>query len=143
MHFAIYSSDIFRLIAIHNPAELLAPSSVPHSMRLNYSEDDTENQLRHQLTQLWSYLEQKKEFSWLKGKRESKEVQVDFCVGSGDPRQVLVDMSNDATILIMGSHGKTGTSRELGSVSQHCLRVCVTPVMVVKEPGFHKPPSSQ
>ena len=69
------------------------------------------------------------------------QVQCDMRVEYGEPKHVLVDLSGqqpEGSVLIVGSHGKTGSDRELGSVSDYCMRFAVVPVLIVKDPTHLK-----
>ncbi len=51
-------------------------------------------------------------------------------VREGNPAQVLIDASQDASLLVVGARGR-GTF-PLGSVSDRCVRHAVSPVVVVR-----------
>jgi nucleotide-binding universal stress UspA family protein len=54
-------------------------------------------------------------------------------VVEGNPAQVLIDASNGADLLVVGSRGHGGfTEALLGSVSQHCVHHARCPVGVVR-----------
>jgi nucleotide-binding universal stress UspA family protein len=54
-------------------------------------------------------------------------------VVEGNPAQVLLDASDDADLLVVGSRGHGGfTEALLGSVSQHCVHHAHCPVTVVR-----------
>jgi len=129
-HLALYTHDKIILFATFNPTEALNPSEIPLSMRLNYDSNEVEVRLKKQLMDLWKFMCNK--FKW------AQDVNVEYCVEVGDPKMCIVNFanqpSNHITMVVMGSHGKTGTARELGSVSLTCLRLCKCPVTVVKEP---------
>jgi nucleotide-binding universal stress UspA family protein len=57
----------------------------------------------------------------------------------GDPAGILTERAKDATMLVVGSHGK-GKLREVlaGSVSSACLRHATCPVAVIPPPA-HTP----
>jgi len=60
-------------------------------------------------------------------------VNVETAVIEGPPAQVLVDMSADADLLVVGSRGRGGFSELLlGSVSQQCVHHARCPVTVVR-----------
>jgi nucleotide-binding universal stress UspA family protein len=51
----------------------------------------------------------------------------------GNPAQVLLDASDDADLLVVGSRGHGGfTEALLGSVSQHCVHHARCPVVVIR-----------
>lgn len=51
----------------------------------------------------------------------------------GHPAQVLVELSGDADLLVVGMRGHTGLfGRHLGSVSLHCVNAAECPVVVVR-----------
>ncbi len=64
-----------------------------------------------------------------------KGVNVELKVVTGHPKETLVEIGNNEkpTMIIVGNHGKSGSNRALGSVSDHCMRKCKCPVIVVKE----------
>jgi nucleotide-binding universal stress UspA family protein len=54
-------------------------------------------------------------------------------VVEGNPAQVLLDASDDADLLVVGSRGHGGfTEALLGSVSQHCVHHGHCPVVVIR-----------
>ena len=60
-------------------------------------------------------------------------VDVETAVIEGPPARVLVDMSADADLLVVGSRGRGGFSELLlGSVSQQCVHHARCPVTVVR-----------
>jgi nucleotide-binding universal stress UspA family protein len=60
-------------------------------------------------------------------------VEVETTVVEGQPARVLVDMSADADLLVVGSRGLGGFSGLLlGSVSQQCVHHAHCPVTVVR-----------
>lgn len=63
--------------------------------------------------------------------------QVEAQLGFGHPARVLIDMSKDADLLVVGGSGHGGFSGMLlGSVSNHCLTGAFCPVTVVRGPGI-------
>ena len=75
-----------------------------------------------------------------KAKKLCKDLQnviVETRVESGDPRDVICDMSQKlgADLLIMGSHGYGVVKRAfLGSVSNYCSQNVKCPILIVKKP---------
>lgn len=60
-------------------------------------------------------------------------VRVQRRVVYGHPAQVLIDESNDAALLVVGSKGYGGfRGMMLGSISTHCVTHAACPVTVVK-----------
>ncbi|UOX90674.1 universal stress protein [Amycolatopsis sp. FBCC-B4732] len=68
--------------------------------------------------------------------KEHAGVPAQCSAPTGDPAEVLVDLAKDATMLVVGSHGK-GKLREVlaGSVSSACLRHATCPVAVIPPPA--------
>ena len=59
--------------------------------------------------------------------------RVEVVVREGSPRSVLVEESDGASALVVGSHGHSAVSRALlGSVSAHCVQHASCPVIVVR-----------
>ena len=64
---------------------------------------------------------------------DHSSVEVEMTVVEGPPARVLVDMSADADLLVVGSRGLGGFSGLLlGSVSQQCVHHAHCPVTVVR-----------
>jgi len=58
---------------------------------------------------------------------------VDARVVEGNPAQVLLDASDGADLLVVGSRGHGGfTEALLGSVGQHCVHYARCPVVVIR-----------
>ncbi|WNB86955.1 universal stress protein [Cellulomonas sp. ATA003] len=74
--------------------------------------------------------------AWVSHRRASHpDVPVEPVVVVGDPRQALIDASQHAGLLVVGSRGRGGfTGMLLGSVSQAVLRHAACPVVVVPPP---------
>lgn len=63
--------------------------------------------------------------------------EVEAQIAYGHPAQVLIDMSKDADLLVVGGSGHGGfTGMLLGSVSIHCVTGAHCPVTVVRGPGI-------
>jgi nucleotide-binding universal stress UspA family protein len=63
------------------------------------------------------------------------DADVDIVVREGAPAQVLLEESDDADLLVLGSRGLGGfRSLLLGSVSQHCAHHAPCPVVIVRHP---------
>ncbi len=56
---------------------------------------------------------------------------------NGDPRRVIVDYAKEcrADLIVVGSHGKTGLDRRLGSVSDSVARHARCSVEIVRPPA--------
>ena len=66
-------------------------------------------------------------------RRDHPAVTVETAVIEGPPARVLVDLSADADLLVVGSRGHGGfTGLLLGSVSQQCVHHAHCPVTVVR-----------
>ncbi|HEY8523679.1 MAG TPA: universal stress protein [Acidimicrobiales bacterium] len=62
--------------------------------------------------------------------------EVQITVLPGAPAATLVDLSEDAALLVVGSHGRSGLGRlVLGSVAMACVQHAHCPVVVVRSPG--------
>lgn len=60
--------------------------------------------------------------------------QLSHRVVPGPPREVLIELSDDASMLVLGSHGRGGlVGLVLGSVSAACAAHARCPVLVVHE----------
>ncbi|MFD0542158.1 universal stress protein [Streptomyces mexicanus] len=56
----------------------------------------------------------------------------------GDPSEVLINFSEGADVLVVGSRGRGGFARAvLGSVSQRCAQHAACPVVVVRQESDH------
>jgi nucleotide-binding universal stress UspA family protein len=61
---------------------------------------------------------------------------VQITVLPGAPAVTLVEVSEDAELLVVGSHGRTGLGRlVLGSVAMACVQHAHCPVVVVRTPA--------
>src|SRR5579875_870296 len=55
-------------------------------------------------------------------------------IENGSPAEVLIDLSRDADLLVVGSRGHGGfTGMLLGSVSSHCVHHAHCPVAVIRD----------
>jgi nucleotide-binding universal stress UspA family protein len=62
--------------------------------------------------------------------------EVQRTVLPGGPSVTLVEVSDDADMLVVGSHGRSGLSRlMLGSVAMACVNHASCPVVVVRSPS--------
>jgi nucleotide-binding universal stress UspA family protein len=58
---------------------------------------------------------------------------VEYRVEEGAPAEVILDVSRQCDLIVMGTHGRGGISRVLmGSVAEHVLREAVCPVVTVR-----------
>ena len=63
-----------------------------------------------------------------------QDLEVSHTLIPGNPAQVLVEQSEGATMLVVGSRGHGGfRGMLLGSVSTHCTQLAHCPVLVVRE----------
>jgi nucleotide-binding universal stress UspA family protein len=61
-------------------------------------------------------------------------VKIRSVVAEGNPAQVLLDASDGAELLVVGSRGRGGfTGALLGSTSQHCAQHATCPVVVIRD----------
>jgi nucleotide-binding universal stress UspA family protein len=71
----------------------------------------------------------------LTGDLEPREPAVDvrISISKGSPAKVLIDMSQAADLVVVGSHGRGGfAGMLLGSVSQHVVAHAACPVVVLR-----------
>jgi nucleotide-binding universal stress UspA family protein len=71
----------------------------------------------------------------LTGDLEPREPAVDvrISISKGSPAKVLIDMSQGADLIVVGSHGRGGfAGMLLGSVSQHVVAHAACPVVVLR-----------
>jgi nucleotide-binding universal stress UspA family protein len=62
--------------------------------------------------------------------------QISQVVKEGNPAQVLIDETDGAELLVVGSRGHGGfTEALLGSVSQHCVHHAQCPVVIIRGEG--------
>ena len=64
------------------------------------------------------------------------DVEIAACAIEGPPAGVLIEASQDADLLVLGSRGRGGFSGLLlGSVGQQCVHHAVCPVVIVRPSG--------
>ena len=64
-----------------------------------------------------------------------EQVKIRTTAAEGSPARVLLDASQGAELLVVGSRGHGGfTEALLGSVSQHCVHHATCPVVVIRHP---------
>jgi nucleotide-binding universal stress UspA family protein len=64
------------------------------------------------------------------------DVELERRLVEGDAGEALVASSEDAVLVVVGSHGRSGFKAALlGSVSRHVVNHAACPVVVVKSPG--------
>jgi len=64
---------------------------------------------------------------------DTPTISVSMVVVEGHPAPVLIDQSQDADLLVVGSRGHGEfTGMLLGSVSEHCVSHAACPVVVVR-----------
>ena len=57
-------------------------------------------------------------------------------IDAADPARAIVDAARGADLIVIGSHGRTGTARLLhGSVAESVARTAPCPVMIVRKTG--------
>jgi nucleotide-binding universal stress UspA family protein len=69
------------------------------------------------------------------GRPDGAGLDVQVTVLPGPPAATLVELAEDAELLVVGSHGRTGLGRLiLGSVAMACVQHAHCPVVVVRRP---------
>jgi nucleotide-binding universal stress UspA family protein len=72
----------------------------------------------------------------------SPAIEIRRVVAEANPARMLVGASKDASLLVVGSRGHGELAGLLlGSVSQYCVGHADCPVVVIRGPGAHLPPS--
>lgn len=67
---------------------------------------------------------------------DSPSIEIERKIAYGHPSQVLIEQSQDADLLVVGSRGHGGfAGMLLGSVSTHCVTHAACPVTVVRTPS--------
>ncbi len=67
---------------------------------------------------------------------DSPAIELERRIAYGHPSQVLIEQSQDADLLVVGSRGHGGfAGMLLGSVSTHCVTHAACPVTVVRTPS--------
>ena len=67
---------------------------------------------------------------------KSPSVAVTPQLVAGHPARVLIEASQQATLLVVGASGHGGfVGMLLGSVTQHCVSHSACPVLVIRDPG--------
>lgn len=82
--------------------------------------------------------EGKKAVSAVRDEAEKMKVKVMTKVEHGNPARVIIDMSKDFDLVVLGTLGRSGISKLLmGSVSEKVARFAECPVLVVRNPKMH------
>lgn len=64
---------------------------------------------------------------------ETRDVPVVDEVVQGDPRETILSATDDADLVVMGTHGRSGIEKYLlGSVTEHVVNASETPVLTVR-----------
>lgn len=70
------------------------------------------------------------------GELDGPAPDVQVTVLPGAPAATLIDLTEDAALLVVGSHGRSGLGRlVLGSVAMACVQHAHCPVVVVRTPA--------
>ncbi len=76
---------------------------------------------------------------YVKNLGKEYDVEVDMKLAEGVPIKVILEMSKDYDIIVIGTLGRTGMSKLLmGSVAEKVVRASKCPVMVVRSPEADK-----
>jgi nucleotide-binding universal stress UspA family protein len=77
--------------------------------------------------------------NFIKNLGEEYEVEVEIKLIEGIPVKIILEMSKEYDIIVIGTLGRTGMSKLLmGSVSEKVVRASKCPVMVVRSPEADK-----
>jgi nucleotide-binding universal stress UspA family protein len=69
------------------------------------------------------------------------KVKVAPRVEHGNPAHIIIEMSKDYDLIVVGTLGRSGISKLLmGSVSEKVVRFAECPVLVVRNPKMHGTP---
>ena len=118
---AAYHGASLTVVSIWHPPAL--PMSPPYgAMPPEGYESQPEKDARDLLERLTGELEPR-----------TPEVDVRISISKGSPAKVLIDMSQAADLVVVGSHGRGGfAGMLLGSVSQHVVAHAACPVVVLR-----------
>jgi nucleotide-binding universal stress UspA family protein len=84
--------------------------------------------------------EGKKAVGAVRQEGEKMKVKVTPKVEHGNPAHVIIEMSRDFDLIVVGNLGRSGISKLLmGSVSEKVVRFAECPVLVVRNPKMHLP----
>ena len=76
---------------------------------------------------------------FIKNLGEEYDVEVEIKLVEGIPVKIILEMSKEYDIIVIGTLGRTGMSKLLmGSVSEKVVRASKCPVMVVRSPEADK-----
>ncbi len=76
---------------------------------------------------------------FIKNLGEEYDVEVEIKLVEGVPVKIILEMSKEYDIIVIGTLGRTGMSKLLmGSVSEKVVRASKCPVMVVRSPEADK-----
>jgi nucleotide-binding universal stress UspA family protein len=85
--------------------------------------------------------EGKKAVAAVRVEGEKMKVKVAPRVEHGNPAHIIIEMSKDYDLIVVGTLGRSGISKLLmGSVSEKVVRFAECPVLVVRNPKMHGTP---